>query len=68
MEPFALLNLLKTLLPQDETKHASPPPQTDDAPANSTPPPSEPPVVTQERNAFLEFAQKHDERAKRTKK
>ena len=68
MEPFALLNLLKTLLPQEEEKPAPPPPQKEDPAEKATTAPSETPPDYQENNAFLAFAKRHDERAKRTKK
>lgn len=72
MEPFALFNLLKTLLPQTENHedpHVSSPPQTPNAtvqkPEENTPAPSAQPLPS---NSFLEFAERHDERAKRIKK
>ena len=69
MEPFALFNLLKTLLPQTENPQPQPPTE-----------PNKPNPHTQEKtenlvqispvqnNSFLDFAKRHDERAKRIKK
>lgn len=74
MEPFALFNLLKTLLPQTEKTEAPSssantqnPPSAPQTPAQA---PTEnaytPPV--QPNNSFVDFAERHDERARRIKK
>ena len=79
MEPFALFNLLKSLLPQTDFNGEKPnqtqtdsatqsPPQNQAQSQTHTPvPPTAdlPPAPLS--NSFLDFAQRHDERAKRIK-
>ena len=68
MEPFALLNLLKSLLPDaqktGETPSAPPPDTTPSAPVST---PSQP-AEKEQNNACLDFFNRHDARVKRTKK
>ena len=59
MEPFGLLNFLKTLLPDTPSEEPS-----------SSPPPTEeiqnpPPVEEEKQNAYLLFLEAHERRAKR---
>lgn len=59
MEPFGLLNFLKTILPPvEEGVKATPEKKEESAPA--------PPVVKDEKeNAYLSFIEAHERRAKR---
>ena len=80
MEPFALFNLLKTLLPQAEkTENFSPsantvnPQNSTSSTQNPTPNSTQPTTETNAQilppnNSFLEFSERHDERARRIKK
>ena len=59
MEPFGLLNFLKTLLPDASAEEPpSPPLPTEEAQA---PPPEE----EEKENAYLRFLEAHERRAKR---
>ena len=83
MEPFGLLNLLKSLLPQTENITQNPETNTDkgapvftaETPTNDTRPlpfseesPTGPPPVTPSTDTFLDFVSRHDARAKNVKK
>ena len=58
MEPFGLLNFLKTLLPATDTEEQPTPP-----PQEENPPP--PPKEEEKENAYLSFLEAHERRAKR---
>ena len=59
MEPFGLLNFLKTLLPADIEGDKPTPENKEEAP-------SPPPAPQEEKeNAYLHFIEAHDKRAKR---
>ena len=59
MEPFGLLNFLKTLLPADFDGMKSTPDNKEEAPPT-------PPIVQEEKeNAYLHFIETHEKRAKR---
>ena len=59
MEPFGLLNLLKTLIPNEETPPPSQPPESE-----PLPPPQ--PIEQEEKpNACLGFLEAHEKRAQR---
>jgi len=67
MQPFGLLNFIKSVLEKDGTANEQPPepnsaPQTPSEPA----PVAEPQPPT--RNSFVDFCTAHDERAKRIRK
>lgn len=68
MEPFGLLNLLKTLFPNEKNEEthseSAAPKENSDSEKEETP---SSPLQTPN-NAFLDFASRHDERAKRIKK
>lgn len=84
MEPFGLLNLLKSLLPQAENPERKPNESSDesgrgsDGGANAVktekdpvPPPKtekNPTFAEEPQNAFLDFVNRHDERKKQIKK
>nr|MBR6777983.1 hypothetical protein [Clostridia bacterium] len=60
MEPFGLLNLLKTLLPSTQDGESSPPPDLEEN--------APPPTPTQEKeNACASFLAAHEKRAGRKK-
>lgn len=69
MEPFGLFQLLQTLLtpPTPPAQNPSEPPAFEEAETNAPPPP---PMDenTPAKDAYLQFMQAHDTRAKRTKK
>ena len=58
MDPFGLLNFLKTLLPPAEEP-------TMPSPSIEEKEPSPPPVEEEKENAYLRFIEQHDKRAKR---
>ena len=58
MEPFGLLNLLKTLLPPEQ-ETASPPQKSEEEP------PSPPAEMEEKPNACASFLEAHERRAKR---
>ena len=83
MEPFGLLNLLKSLLPQTENPasegaESTPPERTENtgengqnSPEVAARPPSQaenPPKNSQSQNAFLDFVNRHEERKKNMKR
>lgn len=61
MEPFGLLNLLKSLLPDGNAEEPSAPPKDEEKE------PAPPPVQTRKENACLDFLEAHEKRAKRKK-
>ena len=66
MEPFGVLNLIRSLLETNQTAEETPPPsnkQTD-----FTPPPTEESSNTPTQNSYLAFAQAHEERARKLRK
>jgi hypothetical protein len=58
LEPFGLLNFLKTLLPPTEEAPQHPAPEEEKEPYP-------PPVEEEKENAYLRFIEQHDKRAKR---
>jgi hypothetical protein len=75
MEPFGLLNLLKSLLPQAENQtqnHADFVAKTENNSTESTPPIVEkntlPPIDTPPPNAFLDYVERHEQHKKNVKK
>ena len=71
MEPFALLNLLKTLLPDAPQQTPPAPAQKEESPA-PTPPAEEDKAPEQRQsepyNACVSFWEEHERRAKKTRK
>ncbi len=66
MEPFGVLNFIRSLLETDKAAESSPPPPNEN-PSSVSPPPEEPTTpLTQ--NSYLLFAKAHDERAKKLRK
>ena len=67
MDPFGVLNLIRSLLETNKTAEATPPPS--DEKNNFTAPSTHdenPPSQTE--NSYLLFAKAHDERAKKLRK
>ena len=59
MEPFGLLNFLKTILPTAE-EEGKPTPKKEEESV-----PSPPPMEDKKENAYLSFIEAHERRAKR---
>ena len=72
MEPFGLLNLLKTLLPQTENSTKNPTEATDKNTLDSAPATGDkknaPDFTDAPPNAFLDFVSRHEERKRNIKK
>ena len=66
MEPFGVLNLIRSLLETNQKTEEAPPPSTEKAdPADPTP---EEPLQAQAQNSYLRFAEAHEERARKLRK
>ena len=58
LEPFGLLNFLKTILPPTNEEEKKEPPPKEEAPPS-------PPAEKEKQNAYLLFLEAHEKRAKR---
>lgn len=67
MEPFGVLNLIKTLLDGNQKAEDSPPPVTEETQVAAPPPTAEEPK-TPAPNPYLAFASAHEARAKKFRK
>ena len=65
MEPFGVLNFIRSLLETDKAAESSPPPPNEN-PSSAMPPEEATTPPTQ--NSYLLFAKAHDERARKLRK
>ena len=65
MEPFGVLNFIRSLLETDKAAESSPPPPNEN-PSSAVPPEEATTPPTQ--NSYLLFAKAHDERARKLRK
>ena len=68
MEPFAIVNLLKSLLENTQKKEDAPPTQEKPSPAPTEPKPPKTEEEAPINNPYLSFMDAHDARARKLRK